>query len=106
MKSFHKGTPHACTTCPYTTNKLGNLKRHNISVHYNSSASICKFCPSQIIEQYESENSDSMESDSKETQHDGEDEESVRSDDELSLDEATPSESASVDVERDEDSEI
>ena len=76
MKSFHKGTPHACTTCPYTTNKLGNLKRHNTLLHYNSSSSICKFCPSQIIEQYESENSDStcMESDSKETQHDGEDE--------------------------------
>ena len=58
MPSIHKGTPHACTSCSYTTNKLGNLKRHNLSVHYNSSASICKFCPSQIIEDYESQMKD------------------------------------------------
>ena len=106
MKSFHKGTPHACTSCPYTTNKLGNLKRHNTLVHYNSSTSICKFCPSKIIEQYESENSDGVKSDSEETGYDGEDEESVGSDDELLIDERAPSESSSVDEESDNNSEI
>ena len=107
MQPIHKGTPHACTSCQYTTNKLGNLKRHNISVHYNSSTSICKLCPSQVIERYESKNSDSMKSDSEETGYDGEDEVSVISDDELETEnEETPLESSSIEKESGKDSEI